>query len=40
MRHRFVIKTLRSWYKKNMDVDVHLPELTAYLGHGHVSDTY
>ena len=40
MRHRFVIKTLRSWYKKNMDVDVHLPELTAYLGHSHVSDTY
>jgi integrase/recombinase XerD len=40
MRHRFVIKTLRSWYKKNRDVDVHLPELTAYLGHGHVSDTY
>ncbi len=40
MRHRFVIKTLRSWYKKKMDVDVHLPELAAYLGHGHVSDTY
>jgi integrase/recombinase XerD len=40
MRHWFVIMTLRSWYKKNRDVDAHLPELTAYLGHSHVSDTY
>ena len=40
MRHRFVIKTLQHWYKKNRDVDAHLPELTAYIGHGHVSDTY
>ena len=40
MRHRFVIRTLRDWYQKNADVDVHLPELATYLGHGHVSDTY
>jgi integrase len=40
MRHRFVIQTLRRWYTTNKDVDAHLPELAAYIGHGHVSDTY
>jgi hypothetical protein len=23
-----------------MDVEAHLPELTTYMGHGHVTDTY
>jgi integrase/recombinase XerD len=28
------------WYRTKTDVDVHLPDLTTYLGHGHVKDTY
>ena len=33
-------ETLRHWYRTNKDVEAHLPELTTYIGHGHVSDTY
>ena len=40
LRHRFVIQTLRNWYRTHRDVEVHLPELATYIGHGHVSDTY
>jgi integrase len=40
LRHRFVIRTLRHWYRSNKDVEAHLPELATYIGHGHVSDTY
>lgn len=40
LRHRFAIGTLLKWYRTNQDVEVHLPELTTYLGHAHVSDTY
>lgn len=40
LRHRFVIQTLRDWYRTNKDVEAHLPELTTYIGHGHVRDTY
>ncbi len=40
LRHRFVIRTLRHWYRTNKDVEAHLPELATYIGHGHVSDTY
>jgi integrase len=40
LRHRFVIETLRNWYRTNKDVEAHLPELATYIGHGHVSDTY
>ena len=40
LRHRFVIQTLRHWYRMNKDVEAHLPELTTYIGHGHVRDTY
>jgi len=28
------------WYRTNTDVEVHLPELSTYLGHVHVRDTY
>jgi hypothetical protein len=38
--HRFVIRTLRHWYRTNKDVEAHLPELATYIGHAHVSDTY
>jgi integrase/recombinase XerD len=40
LRHRFVIRTLRNWYRAGQDVEAHLPELTTYIGHGHVRDTY
>lgn len=40
LRHRFVIQTLCKWYRTGKDVEAHLPELTTYIGHGHVRDTY
>lgn len=40
LRHRFAIQTMFHWYRTKTDVDVHLPDLTTYLGHGHVKDTY
>jgi integrase/recombinase XerD len=40
LRHRFAIRTLLHWYRSGMDVERHLPELAAYLGHAHVNDTY
>jgi integrase len=40
LRHRFVIKTLCEWYRAGQNVESHLPELSTYIGHGHVRDTY
>jgi integrase/recombinase XerD len=40
LRHRFTIQTLLRWYRADVDVDVHMPELSTYLGHLHVSGTY
>lgn len=40
LRHYFAIQTLLHWYKKDIDVEVHLPELSTYLGHCHITDTY
>jgi hypothetical protein len=28
------------WYRAGLNVEQHLPELSAYLGHAHVNDTY
>lgn len=39
-RHSFATKTLLAWYRNGMNVDQHMPELSAYLGHAHVTDTY
>jgi integrase len=39
LRHRLVIETLRRWYRRGIDVDRHLPELSTYLGHAHITDT-
>jgi integrase len=39
-RHSFATRTLLAWYRKGMNVDRHMPELSAYLGHAHVTDTY
>ena len=40
LRHRFAIRTLLTWYQTGLDVERHLPELSTYLGHTHVTDTY
>ena len=40
LRHRFAVTTLLNWYRRGVDVDQHMPELAAYLGHGLVTDTY
>jgi integrase len=39
-RHRFAVQTLLRWYQEGADVAQHLPELSTYLGHVKVSDTY
>lgn len=40
LRHYFAIRTLLRWYRSNTDVEVHLPDLSTYLGHVNVRDTY
>jgi integrase len=40
LRHRFAIQTLLRWYRCGANVEQRLPQLAAYLGHAHVSDTY
>ena len=40
LRHRFAILTLLHWYRCGDNVEQRLPQLAAYLGHAHVSDTY
>jgi integrase len=40
LRHGFAIETLLRWYRAGVDVEQHLPELSTYLGHVHVADTY
>jgi integrase/recombinase XerD len=40
VRHHFAHKTILNWYRRRSDVEAHLPELTTFLGHGHVADTY
>jgi integrase len=39
-RHRLAVNTLIGWYRRGIDVETHLPELSTYLGHTHISDTY
>lgn len=38
-RHRLAIKTLLKWHRGGVDVERHLPELSTYLGHAHITDT-
>ncbi len=39
-RHRFAVEVLLRWYREGLDVERHLPQLSTYLGHVKVSDTY
>ena len=40
LRHRFAVEVLLRWYRDGVDVERRLPELSTYLGHVKVSDTY
>ena len=40
LRHRMAVNTLLGWYRDGVDVERHLPELSTYLGHAHITDTY
>jgi len=40
LRHRLAINTLIRWHHRGVDIESHLPELSTYLGHEHISDTY
>lgn len=40
LRHTFAVKTLLKWYQTGVDVERHMPELAAFLGHTHVNHTY
>lgn len=40
LRHRLAVSTLLGWYRDGIDVERHMPELSTYLGHAHVTDTY
>ncbi|WP_246621448.1 hypothetical protein [Rhizobium laguerreae] len=36
----FAVKALLDWYRAGVDVDHRMSELSTYLGHAHVGDTY
>ena len=38
-RHRLAITTLTRWHRRGVDVERHLPELSTFLGHAHITDT-
>lgn len=40
LRHRFAVRVLLDWYRAGENVEHHLPLLSTYLGHAHVTDTY
>ncbi len=40
LRHRFAVSVLLGWYRAGVNVERQLPQLSTYLGHAHVTDTY
>lgn len=34
------MRVLLDWYRAGANVEQHLPLLSTYLGHAHVTDTY
>jgi integrase/recombinase XerD len=40
LRHAFACRTVLGWYRAGVDVQAHLPRLSAYLGHAEPSATY
>jgi hypothetical protein len=39
-RHAFACRRLLAWYREGTDIDRAIDQLSAYLGHAKVSDTY
>lgn len=40
LRHTFAMATLRGWYRRGIDAERRLPQLSTYLGHVAPSTTY
>lgn len=40
LRHSYAVATLLRWYRAGDDVEQRLPQLSTYLGHSNVHDTY
>jgi integrase len=40
LRHRFAVNTLIGWYRAGVNVDAHMPLLSAYLGHSNPENTF
>ncbi len=40
LRHSFAVRRMLDWYGRGMDVNVHLPHLSVYLGHAKPQHTY
>jgi integrase len=40
LRHTFACRRLLAWYRDGTDIDRSIDQLSAYLGHAKVSDTY
>jgi integrase len=40
LRHTFVCRRLLTWYRDGTDIDQAIDQLSAYLGHAKVTDTY
>jgi hypothetical protein len=34
------VRVLLAWYRAGVDIEQRLPQLSTYLGHAHVTDTY
>ena len=39
-RHTFAVRTILAWYRAGTNVEQRIPQLSTYLGHVHVTDTY
>lgn len=39
-RHTFVCRRIQSWYESGLDADLLIPQLSRYLGHKKIQDTY
>ena len=40
LRHSFVCHRVLAWYEAGENVDALMPQLSRYLGHKKISDTY
>jgi integrase len=40
LRHSFACRRLLQWHEEGLDVEAHLYDLSTYLGHARVTDTY